>query len=147
MVDLPKSNVMGLLVHQPRSVRNGVQKSRNWMLMSIARAWARLSGGICELMRKYDFSVWRVKNVTATTPSAEKDTIGRRTMPNHLNKIIENKRSRDEYTLKKKRENALLFDVTPFAHEFYTFNELWVKGEVRTSGGRIARGYHAQTRL
>lgn len=64
-----------------------------------------------------------------------------------LTKIIENKRSRDEYTLKKKRENALLFDVTPFAHEFYTFNELWGKVKVRTSGGRIARGDHAQTRL
>ena len=54
------------------------------MLMSIARAWARLSGGEGVLKRKYALSHWRMKNVTATAASAEKDTIGRRTMPNHL---------------------------------------------------------------
>jgi hypothetical protein len=77
---------MGLLVHQPRSVRNGIQKSRNWMLMSIARAWARLSGGGGSRKRKYALSVWRAKYVTATVASAENDTIGRRTIPNHLRK-------------------------------------------------------------
>ncbi len=45
----------GLFNHQPRRVTNGIQKSKNWMLKSLA-----------------------------TAPSAEKDTIGRRTMPNHL---------------------------------------------------------------
>jgi hypothetical protein len=84
---LPKSIDMGLLVHQPRSVTTGIQKSRNWMLMSIARAWARLSGG-CGVLRMNAFSDWRMKNVMATVASAEKDTIGRRTMPNHLQRKV-----------------------------------------------------------
>ena len=89
---LPKSIVRGLLVHQPRRVRNGIQKSRNWMLMSIARAWARLSGGGGGWKPKYTFSDWRMKKVMVTAAVAEKDTIGRRTIPNHLKK-----RSRGEY--------------------------------------------------
>ena len=73
---------MGLFSHQPRSVTNGIQKSKNWMLMSIARASARRSGfsGAVKNCRKLE----RMKNTMATAPSAEKDTMGRRTMPNHL---------------------------------------------------------------
>jgi len=73
---------MGLLAHHPRSVTTGVQKSRNWMLMSIARAEARVSGGGSG--RTNALSDWRMKKVMVTIASAEKDTIGRRTMPNHL---------------------------------------------------------------
>ncbi len=83
---------MGLLVHQPRSVTNGIQKSRNWMLMSIARAWARLSGG-CGVLRKNAFNDWRTKKVMAMVASAEKDTIGRRMMPNHLQRSKEKEKS------------------------------------------------------
>ncbi len=39
---LPISIDMGLLVHQPRSVTNGIQKSRNWMLTSGKTYFANL---------------------------------------------------------------------------------------------------------
>jgi len=41
----PKSNVRGLFVHHARSTKKGVQKSKNWMLRSIARALASVVGG------------------------------------------------------------------------------------------------------
>ena len=73
---------IGLLSHQPRRVTNGIQKSRNWMLKSMARASARRSGG-CGAVKKRRRKE-RKKNTMAMAPSAEKDTIGRRTIPNHL---------------------------------------------------------------
>ena len=73
---------MGLFSHQPRRVTNGIQNSKNWMLMSIARASARVSGG-CGAVKKCR-RLERMKNTMATAPSAEKDTMGRRIMPNHL---------------------------------------------------------------
>jgi hypothetical protein len=87
---LPKSRDIGLFSHQPRSVTNGVQKSRNWMLMSIARASARMSGsdGARKKWRRQE----RMKNQMARTASAEKDTRGRSTMPNHLREKIEHAR-------------------------------------------------------
>ena len=73
---------MGLFTHQPRRVTTGIQNSKNWMLKSIARASARRSGGSGAVMncRRKE----RRKNTMAMAPSAEKDTIGRRMMPNHL---------------------------------------------------------------
>jgi 3-methyladenine DNA glycosylase AlkD len=73
---------MGLFSHQPSRVTNGIQKSKNWMLKSIARASARRSGG-CGAEKKRR-NKERRKNAMATAPSAEKDTTGRRMMPNHL---------------------------------------------------------------
>ena len=80
------------------------------MLMSIARAWARLSGGCGELKRKYVFNVWRMKNVTATVASAEKDTIGRRTMPNHLQN---KKMTRGEHTAQRSKEKTHSSSMLP----------------------------------
>lgn len=73
---------MGLFTHQPRRVTNGIQNSKNWMLKSIARASARRSGGDGVEMKRRRKEC--KKNTIATAPSAEKDTIGRRMMPNHL---------------------------------------------------------------
>jgi 3-methyladenine DNA glycosylase AlkD len=73
---------MGLFTHQPRRVTNGIQKSKNWMLKSIARVSARRFGGSGASMKRLRKE--RRKYTIATAPSAEKDTIGRRTMPNHL---------------------------------------------------------------
>ena len=73
---------MGLFNHHPRSVTNGIQKSKNWMLKSIARASARRSGGCGAVIKRRRKE--RRKNAMATAASAEKDTIGRRMMPNHL---------------------------------------------------------------
>jgi hypothetical protein len=75
---------MGLFSHQPRRVTNGIQKSKNWMLKSIARASARRSGGCGTVTVKKRRRRERRKNTIAMAPLAEKDTIGRRTMPNHL---------------------------------------------------------------
>ena len=78
------------------------------------------------MLRMNAFSDWRMKKVMVTVASAEKDTIGRRTMPNHLRK-----RRRKGVVSKQDNIlanvfflNALLFDVAPFAHEFYAVNEL-----------------------
>ena len=73
---------MGLFSHQPRRVTNGIQKSKNWMLKSIARVSARRSGGSGFVMKRR--RKVRRKYTMATAPSAEKDTNGRRMMPNHL---------------------------------------------------------------
>jgi hypothetical protein len=77
-----KSMDMGLFSHKPKRVTNGIQESKIWMLKSIARALARRSGG-CGTEKKRRRKERR-KYTMATAPSAEKDTIGRRTMPNHL---------------------------------------------------------------
>jgi hypothetical protein len=79
---LPKSMDMGLFSHQPRRVTNGIQKSKNWMLKSIARVSARRFGGCGVEMKRRRKE--RRKYTMAIAPSAEKDTNGRRTMPNHL---------------------------------------------------------------
>ena len=73
---------MGLSTHQPMSVTNGVQKSRNWMLMSIARASAMVSGGSGALTKLRRLE--RMMNQSAMVPSAENETRGRRMIPNHL---------------------------------------------------------------
>jgi len=66
------------------------------MLRSIARASARMFGsdGALKKWRRQD----RMKNQIARTASAEKDTMGRRTIPNHLQGKIEHARGyhRDE---------------------------------------------------
>jgi len=73
---------MGLSAHQPMRVTNGIQKSRNWMLMSIARASAMVSGGSGALTKLRRLE--RMMNQRAMVPSAEKETRGRRMIPNHL---------------------------------------------------------------
>lgn len=57
------------------------------MLRSIARASARIFGSDGAL-KKWRREV-RMKNQIASTASAENDTIGRRTIPNHLQGKIE----------------------------------------------------------
>ena len=76
--------------HQPSNVTNGIQNNRNWMLRSIARASARMFGsdGLPKMWRRLE----RTKKQMARTASAEKDTMGRRTMPNHLQEKIEHAR-------------------------------------------------------
>ena len=54
------SCVFGPPAEEPRSMINSIQKGRNWMLVSIAQAWARLSGG-WGVLRKNVFSDWWMK--------------------------------------------------------------------------------------
>jgi len=83
---LPKSRDIGLFNHQPSNATNGIQNSRNWMLKSIARASARIFGsdGALKKWRRQD----RMKNQIASTASAENDTTGRRTIPNHSSWLL-----------------------------------------------------------
>jgi hypothetical protein len=52
---VPKSIERGLSTHQARRMKNGIQKRENWMLKSIARAFAS-SEGTWGLPQKY----WRL---------------------------------------------------------------------------------------
>jgi hypothetical protein len=78
----PNNNVKGLPVNQAIKINNGIQKSANWMEVSIAREFANWLGsrGVPKKCR----SVYRIKYMTVTTASAEKDIMGSKIMPNHL---------------------------------------------------------------
>ena len=122
--------------HQPSSVRNGVQKSRNWMLMSIARASARMFGsdGARKKWRRQE----RMKNQMARTASAENDTIGRRTMPNHLREKIEHARRYHPRQRKAEREKGSLFlYAVSGLQSFYATDELL--GEIYNRSARVRK--------
>ncbi len=70
----------------PSKTMNGIQKRMNLMDRSMARALARVAGGVF-LPRKYS-TEYLQKNPIATRPSAANETIGRRISPNHLRREL-----------------------------------------------------------
>ena len=119
--------------HQPSNVRNGVQKSRNWMLMSIARASPRMFGS--DGARKKWCRQERMKNQMARTASAEKDT---RTMPNHLREKIEHARRYHPRKRKAEREKGSLFlYAVSGLQSFYATDELL--GEIYNRSARVRK--------
>ena len=93
------------MIHHPSSTRNGIQNSANWMLRSIARAFASSCGSIVRLPRRW-FTTRFAKKTSATQPSAEKETMGRRMRPNHLWVVVVSVRKRRE-----RDEDALFLDA------------------------------------
>lgn len=115
---IPNKSVIGLLVHHPSSTRKGIQKSVNWILRSIAFAFAKVAGG--GGVPKNTRSKYRTKKIMATAPSAEYETSGRRTRPNHLQcgEI-------HEMMDMNKQIIVLLFDTLFFSDELNAIDQLY----------------------
>ena len=113
MRGLPNNIDKGLFKHQPRSIRNGIQKRVNWIPRSIERPLANDSGAF-GLRNNMAF----MKYTTTTTASPPNDTSGSRIIPNHLNDADVRERKHERLT------GLLQGDITLHSHNFHAVHEL-----------------------